>query len=236
MICKEFENWILTKKITVPALNPAAQDHKDNCPSCSKLYDFDHAVEEKICDAFRQTDIPDSLYEQVETSINHLEKPTGSVLNYKLVISAILFFIAITAAFYTLNKPFRYNNLNQLSETAVLRHLQGPGELEFSADTMDSALIKMSKALNFNVILPDLSAQHLPGPDYTLQGGRICTLGKCKIAYLVYRQQEKICSVFILDYDNLGFKMADGSRFNNEVKGLQALIWKELGQVYAMVY
>ena len=38
-----------------------------------------------------------------------------------------------------------------------------------------------------------------------------------------------------MDYDLFEFQMADGSRFNNVVKGYQTNIWKENSQVYAMV-
>ena len=89
----------------------------------------------------------------------------------------------------------------------------------------------LSKELKFNVIIPDLKDK-----EYILLGGRLCVIEKCKIAYLFYIKKEKICSLFIMDYDHLGFEMADGSRFSNVIKGCHTDIWKEKGQVYAMVY
>jgi hypothetical protein len=61
-------------------------------------------------------------------------------------------------------------------------------------------------------------------------------LGRCKIAYLFYRKEQKLSSLFILDYGHMDFEMADGSRFSNDLKGFHTDIWKEKGQVYAMVY
>jgi hypothetical protein len=64
----------------------------------------------------------------------------------------------------------------------------------------------------------------------------LCVLGKCRIAYLFYEKHAKTCSMFIMDYGNLDFEMADGARFSNDLKGCHTDIWKEKGQVYAMVY
>ncbi len=103
--------------------------------------------------------------------------------------------------------------------------------MSFTANEIEPAKVSMSNELNFNIILPDLHPQ-----GYVLLGGRLCVLEKCKIAYLFYKKDEKICSVFIMDYNNLDFAMADGSKFYNEIKGCNTDIWKDKGQVYAMVY
>jgi len=60
-------------------------------------------------------------------------------------------------------------------------------------------------------------------------------VGNCRTAYFIYKKDKKTRSLFIMDYDLFEFQMADGSRFNNVVKGYQTNIWKENSQVYAMV-
>lgn len=103
--------------------------------------------------------------------------------------------------------------------------------MSFSADEIKQATVMMSQKLKFNVAIPDFKDR-----GYKLLGGRLCVLGDCNIAYLFYERQNKICSLAIMDYENLDFKMADGSSFSNDIKGCHTDIWKEKGQVYAMVY
>lgn len=64
----------------------------------------------------------------------------------------------------------------------------------------------------------------------------ISHLKGCKAAYLFFEKKKNLCSLFIMDYDHLGFEIADGSRFSNIIKGCPTDIWKEKGQVYAMVH
>lgn len=240
MICKDFENWVLIKDVFANKNTPADITHKNhmaNCKACADLYAIDQAMENNIKSSFSQEQLPDGLYDQVDITINHAQttKPqtTKPMVNkYSMAgLAAGFILVVVMATFFFLNQPFQYKNLQQLGETAIFKHLDGNTTMVFTADKMDHALVTMSKTLKFNVTLPDLNAQ-----DYVLLGGRSCVLGKCKIAYIFYKRQDKISSLFILGYDQLAFEMADGSRFSNDIKGYHTDIWKENGQVYAMVY
>ncbi len=243
MICKEFENWILEKDGYTQAGQLKAQryrqpdqeyllDHLRQCRSCAQLHDIDVGLEKSIHAAFEPRDMPDGLMDQVDIAIDHAEEGRHGSGVYKMIAPAAGILMALaTVVFFYVTRPVEYKTLEQLSETAVARHLVGNRDIFYTADKMKQALVLMSKELEFNVILPNLEPQ-----GYVLLGGRLCVLGKCKIAYIFYEKQGKPCSLFILDYDRLAFKMADGSRFSNDLKGLHTDIWKENSQVYALVF
>ncbi len=235
MTCKDFENWMLTSDGSVEnqsLIEAKLQAHLAQCNRCATLFSVDQSLESSIKKALEPVDLPDGLMDQVNISIDHAletKKPVHKYSKIRLVASFAL--IVILGTLFFLNQPFQYKNLQHLSETAVARHLDGDNTMTFHADEIDQALSLMSKELKFNLILPNLTDQ-----GYVLLGGRLCILEKCKIAYLFYEKLDKTCSLFILDYDNLAFKMADGSRFFNDIKGLHTRIWKDNGQVYAMVF
>lgn len=230
MICKEFEDWLITRDPSGGENHSEATRHLNTCTTCAAVYDMDVHLEQAIASALSPKPMPKGLMEQVDISLDHvvLDKPSRKKHPWLAAGLAAAVLIIFTYIFIS---PFQYKNLQDLTETAVARHLKGDTSLMFTADQMDSATAIMSRELKFNVILPDLTDQ-----GYVLLGGRLCALGKCKIAYLFYEKADKVCSLFVLDYDHLAFEMADGSRFSNEIKGYQTNVWKENGQVYAMVY
>ncbi|MBU1342543.1 MAG: hypothetical protein KKE44_12905 [Proteobacteria bacterium] len=231
MICKDFQHWLLARDEFTDKITPAAQEHLESCENCKALYNIDLGLEKSIQAAFFQEELPKGLFDQIELTLDHAKTP---ILYAKQKIAGIVagFALIIAMVFMVFfNPPFRYQNLQQLSEKAVASHLKGNTAMSFTGDQIEQALSMLSKELKFNVILPDLTDK-----GYVLLGGRLCVLGECRTAYLFYQNQDKVSSVFILDYDHLDFEMADGSRFENDIKGCHTDIWKEKGQVYAMVY
>ncbi len=103
--------------------------------------------------------------------------------------------------------------------------------MTFDAANLDQALAMLTKELGFQVLLPDLNSQ-----DCVLLGGRLCALGNCRAAYFIIEKQGKTGSLFVMDTDFLKFDMADGSQFRTSLKGCDTQVWKDHGQVYAMVF
>ncbi len=232
MNCKEFQHWLTTRDRFSQDNISEMEDHISVCSQCKRLYNIDEALETSIESYFQQEPVPHGLMEQVEISIDHADPSSKPVRKHVSIIAAsIATFIIVIGSFMVYNQPFKYQNLQQLGEAAVIRHLKKDTSMSFTANEIKSAKVSMNKELNFNVILPDLQPL-----GYVLLGGKLCILKDCKIAYLFYKKDGKISSLFIMDYNYLDFAMADGSRFNNEIKGCNTDIWKDKGQVYTMVY
>jgi anti-sigma factor RsiW len=230
MNCKDFQHWLLTRDIFTDKENPDVLDHLKGCATCRKLYTIDAKLEENITLAFHQQDVPKGLPDKIEWSLNHVKNSIRlAPLKLSGIAAGIVLMVVVSMVMF--NKPSHYQNLQQLSEKVIVRHLKGDMVLSFGADEIEQAVAMLSQELRFKVILPELEDQ-----GYVLLGGRCCVLGDCKTAYLFYKKNDKICSLFIMDYGDLDFQMADGSRFSSDTKGCHTNIWKEKGQVYAMVY
>jgi hypothetical protein len=231
MNCKDFHHWLAKEAGPQDRKNPHALEHMAGCESCRNLYSADAMLEKQIESAFFQQELPGSLEHQICQSLDHDPMPRVSTKKRTMAVAVVFSLVFVLGGMLLFFTPFRYKNLQELSKTAVSRHLSGDTTMTFNADAIEQALAMMSRELKFNVVLPDL-----PDKGYVLLGGRLCVLGKCKIAYLFYEKDQKLSSLFILDYGHLDFEMADGSRFSNDLKGFHTDIWKEKGQVYAMVY
>ncbi len=232
MNCKEFQHWLTTRDRFSQDDISDMENHIAECHHCMRLYKMDESLETSIQSYFHQEPMPNGLIDQVEISIDHADTPFKSNRKPVSIIAAsIAIFVTFLVSFMIYNQPFKYQSLQQLSDSAVTRHLKKETAMSFTANEIELAKVSMSKALNFNVILPDLLSR-----GYILLGGRLCILEDCEIAYLFYQKDGKISSLFIMDYNFLDFAMADGSLFKNETKGFNTDIWKDKGQVYTMVY
>nr|NJM03948.1 hypothetical protein [Desulfobacula sp.] len=230
MNCNQFQDWLLTRDVFSKNEPPEALTHLNTCTACKRLYMMDLGLEEHLRAGFPEQEMPRGLADRIDMALDQekvplqLNRPFLGALAALITLTAILFF------FMNSNRPFRYESLDHLGETAVLTHLKGNTAMSFTPDKLDEALATMGKELEFDVILPDLSKK-----GYTLLGGRLCFVGKCRTAYLFYQKNGQTVSLFILNNTHLDFKMAEGREAHVEIKDCRADIWKENGQVYALV-
>ena len=229
MNCDQFQHWLLTRDVFSKNEPSEVLFHLHTCAACKRLYIMDTGLEKDIRSGFLCEEIPKDLLCRIDTALDGAKTPLR--LN-RPVIATLAAGILLTAVFFFMNssRPFRYRNLHHLGENAVLTHLKGNTAMSFTPDKLDEALAMMRDELEFDVILPDLSEK-----GYTLLGGRICFIGKCRTAYLFYQKSGQTVSLFILNNNHLDFKMAEGMENHFEIKNCRADIWKENGQVYALV-
>lgn len=234
MTCKKFETWLSSRPPYSDNDMPKNKaDHLQGCPECKNAYQMDTRLETFIKNDLRQKNVPEDLFRRIDSAIDHADNRISVFAPKKLAAAAVVLFVLAAATYYGMffNQPQRFQDLQQLSMKAVDRHLNKDLHMTFDTSNINQTLAMLRKEMRFNVILPDLSPK-----GYVLMGGRICSVGKCRAVYLFYENGSNTSSLFIMDYDLLNFQMADGSRFNNVVKGFRTEIWKENAQVYAMVH
>ena len=233
MNCKEFHQWLATRDIHEPILPNEAVAHMAQCRSCERLFHCDSRLEDAIRKGMRMEELPRGLAEKISASLDQ-QSPSRPSIRTKAVIASLALLAVVLIAFYFpfSQKPaHQFKDLNQIGTDAVRGHLAGNRHMTFTAEDIDQALSLLTEELGFQVLLPDL--EHL---GCTLRGGRLCGLGKCRAAYFILDRNGKAGSLYVVDTRFLSFGMADGSRFNTRIKGCEADVWKENGQVYAMVF
>lgn len=208
--------------------------HIRTCRHCRDLFQVDERLEAELKAAFKPENPSQKLFEQIDMRIDDapapLPDPASRRWRIRLAGIAAGILLLLGTGFHVLYDPApAFTSLNQLSLQAVGDHLKGNRQIQFEMADFPLHLDRLKKELGFNVILPDLEG-------FIILGGRLCGLGRCKAAYFVFERDGRTGSLFIMDYDLLNFRMADGSRFFDRIKGCDTHIWKDNGQVYAMVF
>lgn len=237
MDCKDFQYWMTTRDIHDNQIPFPARDHMAVCPECRTLLEKDSILDQEIATAVTPQDLPRGMKERISISLDHDRQPfftrfTGKYRSYAVAgfAAAMIIVTLIFTNFYSPAPP-AFKDLNQITHQAVTDHLKGNRYMSFNAQKTEQALAMMTQTLGFKVMLPDLEQM-----GYTLIGGRLCALGDCRAAYFVVEHDGKTGSLFIMDTDYIKFSMTDGSRFTTSVKGCDTCVWKDHGQVYAMVF
>lgn len=241
MECKEFHHWLRTRDARNNPDTPETREHRLGCSDCQQLYDLDTQAEQGITLAFASRELPRDLAARID---QHLEMapsfsnrflPKPSRLKWVAPLKTTGWVVGLMGLVMVLvgilTPPPSFKNIGQISEQAVTDHLKGNPKISFDVTTLYQALEMFKRELGFNVRLPDLDARGC-----FLVGGRLCTLGNCRAAYFVIEKQGKKGSLFIMDMDHLDFEIADKSLFTTSIKGCDTQVWKENGQVYAMVF
>lgn len=208
----------------------AFDTHRTACPECEALFSTDQQINHIINKAFEPRPLPGNLAKKIDRSIEQ-EQGVTLFTRKKILAAAAIAAAVFVFALIFFPTSFQYQNLQQLSLAAVDSHLKGNFKMTFSADQLSGRMTMLSRELEFNVTVPDLSSE-----GYILLGGRLCHLGECRIVYLFYQKQDKIVSLMIMGEKNISFQMADKSHFSDTVKGYQTDIWKDRGQIYAMIH
>lgn len=244
MNCKEFHHWLGSRDINDHQNNPEALSHMAECKDCQRLYTLDTRLEQGVARAFTRQEMPQGLKDQIDQGLDNEThqslfnsfslKPGNrksiSPLKYSGWIAGLTTLALILFLVLTPPEP-SFKNLEQISEQAVMNHLKENRQINFTPATLDHALEILKKKLGFNVLLPDFIGQ-----DLILLGGRLCSLGKCRAAYFILEKQGEKGSLFIMNCDHLDFKMVDNRHFSTHIKGCTTDVWKNNGQVYAMVF
>lgn len=236
MKCKEFHHWLSSRDIREAVLPGEVRNHMAGCSECQGLFRQDGYLEEALQKGMEMADLPAGLMDQITLSLDH-QTGTESSGRSKMAEAAgaalaCLIIIMVAALYpFSAGPDHRFRDLNQIGFQAVEGHLAGNRHMSFTAQEVPGALDVLTKALGFQVLLPDFDSL-----DCTLLGGRLCALGDCRAAYFVLEKDGRTGSLFIMDTQFLDFDMADGSRFNTRLKGCEARVWKDNGQLYAMVF
>ncbi len=236
MDCKEFHHWLNTRDIHGCILPREISSHMAACHDCERMFQKDDTLERCITRSFAMKDLPRGLADRVDATLEHESgRRFSGPLNRPIALasaSLLAGLLVLVLIFTNVSTPSNtFKDLNQISRQAVTDHLKGNRHMTFDAKQTDQTLAHLTQNLGFKVLLPNLATL-----DCVLLGGRLCTLGDCKAAYFVIEKQGKTGSLFIMNTDHLAFDMADGSRFVTSLKGCDTRVWKDHGQVYAMVF
>jgi anti-sigma factor RsiW len=230
MKCIEYKNWLLNRDSVDSSSDLVVKAHIEDCMSCKKLHHVDKELEGIIKKEFLAEEVPPGVAQRIDAGLR--KKEDNSVffeIHFRKLIPAVA--VPLVVLFFILSYlPSDFKNLQQISDLVVQHHLKSDYEMTFTENEIKQGVAMLNRELGFKVIIPDLSRE-----GYQLLGGRQCKLERRDVAYILYENQERIHSLFVLNSKYLGFDMAEGGSYKDVNKGCTINIWKANSQIYALV-
>lgn len=214
--------------------NLLVEEHLSSCLLCRLELE-----QEKKINSLIKNNIPKdkASYELKETIFNKLENleeknvipsaPPFLKPVFVIMITVFLTTILFSSFLVNIHKPFPV-----FSESVKehIRFLQGHLSINITTPKPEEALNWLQTKLDFKAMVPDLSSYGV-----NLLGARICNLKDKKAAYIIYKKNEHILSVFMFDAKDLKFPKAKKLAVNNKIfyldkeKGYNSALWIDEG-------
>ena len=222
MDCRDLKNWIASKDLFDERIFADAEKHLEHCQKCRRIHTMDALIEDGIKNGLQHVAVPRGLVNRIETELfadtKERVRPLARWIKIvpALAVAALIFMIVL--------QPFsgQIKSLDQMGTYALANHLSGETQMAVSTTEAGVAARWFTQQLGYTVKVPDLRSNGL-----TLRGGRLCSLGEEKAAFLFYRKNGKKVSLFIVTDDALGFQMVDQRVYSIQEKKHDIKIWKD---------
>ena len=226
--CARFLDALLNSD--TPDLPPHWQEHLDACERCRKIYALDRRLEHILADSLRPEPVSDHLLTMLEKNLEDDQRRGHRFPGraWFLLPAAALLGILLLFVLHPLNRQ-GLRSLDEIGRLAFADH-HNIQQVEFMHGNPDELAARFSAKLGFPVQIPQVI-----GKGYRFIGGRICLLGRCRAAWLVYGHGATRVSLFILDADDLAFSLARPKKYILQYADNTVKIWQKHGQVYALV-
>ena len=207
-----------------------AEAHRSACSRCQTLYTLDMTIEKRLEESMSEVNPPADLYSKIERNIRSADtrKPTPAVRR-KMLIPALAVAAVVLLVFIN---PFagKIRSLDEFGALAMANHLEDSQKMEFKAGEVNDVADWFSKRIGVAAVTPDMA-----GLGFRFLGGRPCTLKDKDAAYLYYEKDGKRCSLFIINPDDLKFKLEKNRTYHVKDNNLNIKVWTDKGLVYAIV-
>jgi anti-sigma factor RsiW len=230
--CQEFKQWLTNQDSADKNTFRQMENHIQICQTCEKLYHSDMALDTILKNGIQVVEPPPGLITRARNKIEFESRPRPYRflgLTWKTAVPA--FSMAALVLVFLLN-PFsgHLQTVDEVVAYSIANHLDTSMEMAFRAGEVRDVGQWFSQRLGYTVRLPDLKKLGL-----NLRGGRNCTLGKIKAAYLFCQSKGKLVSLFVINQNDVALPFDRQRKYIVEEGDTKVTLWEESGMVYAMV-
>ena len=232
MDCRDFKEWLLCRDDGDAETYRKARAHRKACAPCERLYNADEGLERVLVNGIRATQAPDGLIQRSralageQSAPRALRRPTwlGRGLAPAMAVGLMLVFVVWN--------PFAnpLTSLETISNYALANHARDDMTMAFRADDTPDPQAWFFDRLNFRITLPNFGDR-----DYVFRGGRECTIGPHKAAYLFYDDRGQPVSVFVIPAGKVKIALREDRRYRIDAPDHRIDLWQAKGMVCIMV-
>ena len=232
MDCNRFKAWLTAPRDEHDPDQSEAMTHVAICADCRRLWQTDTVLENQLQQSFTATDVPPKLTTRMRAAIDprlSSTSPMPSGLSWwKWVTPALATAVLLVLIFNPL--VGQLTSLDLLGTYALANHQDTDQPLAVTSSHLEVVNQWFNANLPFQLAVPDLRHR-----GFSLKGGRPCTLGNEKAAYLIYDHLGQAVSVFVVPSRDLAFAMTDGRQYQIRDDRHQVEIWQENDMVCIVV-
>ena len=230
--CQEFKQWLTNQDSADKNTFRQMENHIQICQTCEKLYHSDMALDTILKKEIQAVEPPPGLIARARHKIEFESRPRPHRflgLSWKTAVPAIS--MAALVLVILLN-PFsgHLQTVDEVVAYSISNHLDSSLDMAFQAGEVRDVGQWFSQRLGYTVRLPNLKKLGL-----NLRGGRNCTLGKVKAAYLFCQSKGKLVSLFVINQNDVALPFDRQRKYIVEEGDTKVTLWEESGMVYAMV-
>ena len=230
--CQQFKQWLTNQDSADENTFRQMENHSQICQTCEKLYQTDMALDMILKNEIQAVEPPPGLIARARHKIEFESRPRRYRflgLSWKTAVPALS--MAALMLVILLN-PFsgHLQTVDEVVAYSIANHLDTSMGMAFQAGEVRDVGQWFSQRLGYNVRLPDLKKLGL-----NLRGGRNCTLGKIKAAYLFCQSKGKPVSLFVINQNDVAVPFDRERKYIVEEGDTKVTLWEESGMVYVMV-
>ncbi len=228
MDCKEFKRWLIVRDNCGEDTSLQARAHRDHCPDCDRLYAADEALDQAFAAGIRPVSAPKGMAQRARAEAEAKRRPTATRWRRGLVPAMALGVVLTFMVWNPWANPL--TTLDAIGKYAVANHGRADMTMAFKADEITDPPEWFYQRLNFRIAMPDLSHRQ-----WTFLGGRECTIGPKKAAYLFYEGHGENVSVFVLPARQIKMPLRADYRYRIEAPHHRVELWKMDAMVCILV-
>ncbi|MBL0715065.1 MAG: hypothetical protein JJV98_15350 [Desulfosarcina sp.] len=232
MDCNNFRQWLISRDGCDAGTSQQARRHREACPDCDRLYSADQGLERTLASGIRTLEAPAGLARRARALTRQDEESSvpkwASWFKSGLAPAMALALMLVFVVWNPFANPLA--SLDVIGNYALANHTRTDMTMDFKAAETQDPEEWFFKQLNYRITIPTLSRQ-----GFTFVGGRECTLGPRKAAYLFYDDHGKRVSVFILKAGDVKMPLQDNRNYRIDGPHHQVDLWKTQGLVCILV-
>jgi len=229
MDCLQFSQWLENRDTFDVSEADKAQKHTAVCQECRAKLTFDEKLDEAIFSAMKEVDLPKGFAGKIDLSLDRVmvSSPRKKYGLYGM-FSAVIAVIMVVAVSFTLAPTPSISSMDELGRYVITDHghhddsvlvVENPLELEQLGD----------------LAIPYESVKKELPESYSFVGARICPLGECESVHLVYLDNGRRISVYLVKNKDVGFSLSPGKQYTMSSENQTVSFWKKGGYVFARI-
>ncbi|MDJ0721016.1 MAG: hypothetical protein QNJ04_05280 [Desulfobacterales bacterium] len=223
MDCQEFKRWLIDRDDCSEKKAQQAHTHRARCTDCDRLHSADEALERTMVDGFHSADVPGGMARRAR-ALTEVVEPTPATAwtaGWRKVLVPSMA-LGVLVAFLIWNpRATPLITLDAIGTYALANHNRADMTMAFTADEISDPKEWFYQRLDFRFAMPNLSQRQL-----TFLGGRECTLGPKKAAYLFYDDNGERISVFIIPARHIEGPLQADRRYRIDMPHHRVELWK----------